>query len=135
MKKLFTIILFFFLSYIGHPAALAQTIVPSQITSVTLFAGQALVKRKASTTVAKGLNELVIEIEAFHVDKDSVTAKIYGSGDIFSVQFRNIPAKESPQQNIRAGTEIRLAPKARRGPGRRDRQRYWNSSAIRWKTI
>ena len=102
MKKLFTIILFFFLSYIGHPAALAQTIVPSQITSVTLFAGQALVKRKASTTVAKGLNELVIEIEAFHVDKDSVTAKIYGSGDIFSVQFRNIPAKESPQENIKA---------------------------------
>ncbi len=102
MKMRFVFILFFFLACIGHPAAFAQTVVPSQITSVTLFAGQALVKRKTSTTVAQGLNELLMEVDAFHVDTDSVTAKVYGSGNIFSVQFRNIPVKESPQENIKA---------------------------------
>lgn len=101
MKKRFTIILFFSLFCVGNPCVYAQTIVPSKITSVTLFSGQALVKRQASTTVDKGLNELFLEAEAFHVDKDSVTAKVYGSGEIFSVQFRNIPVKESPQVNIK----------------------------------
>lgn len=101
MKKRSAILLFFFLFCVSIPLVYAQTIVPSQITSITLFSGQALVKRQAATTVDKGLNELFLEIEAFHVDKDSVTAKVYGSGEIFSVQFRDIPVKESPQESIK----------------------------------
>lgn len=101
MKKRFVFIMFFFLFFVSSPGVNAQTIVPSQITSVTLFTGQALVKREASATVGKGLNELFLEMEAFHVDKDSVTAKVYGSGDILSVQLRDIPVKESPQENIK----------------------------------
>ena len=101
MKKIFATILFLSLFCVGIPCIRAQTTVPSSITSVTLFSGQALVKRQAAATVEKGLNELLLEVEAFHVDKDSVTAKVYGSGDILSVQFRSIPVKESPQENIK----------------------------------
>ena len=101
MKKIFATILFLSLFCIGIPCIRAQTPVPSIITSVTLFSGQALVKRQGATTVEKGLNELLLEVEAFHVDKDSVTAKVYGSGDILSVQFRSIPVNESPQEKIK----------------------------------
>jgi len=101
MKKCFVFIMFFSLFFVTAPGVNAQTIVPSQITSVTLFTGQALVKREASATVDKGLNELFLEMEAFHVDKDSVTAKVYGTGDILSVQLQDIPVKESVQENIK----------------------------------
>jgi uncharacterized protein (TIGR02231 family) len=82
-------------------ASAEQTVI-SQIKEVTIFAGQALVKREASATIQKGLNELLLEVQAFHVDKDSVTARVFGQGEIFSVQFKEIPLKESPQENIKA---------------------------------
>ena len=81
------------------PFASADQTVPSQIKEVTLFAGQALVEREASATVQKGLNELLIEVQAFRVDKDSVMARVFGQGEIFSVQFKEIPLKEPPQEN------------------------------------
>jgi len=52
--------------------ASAQDIVPSQIKSVTLFLNQALVTREANVKVNKGLNEILIDIEAFQVDSESV---------------------------------------------------------------
>lgn len=81
--------------------ALAGHTVPSQIKEVTVFSGQALVKREAVTPVQKGLNELDLEIETFRVDSDSVMAKVFGAGEIFSVQFKEIPTKESPQEGIK----------------------------------
>jgi len=100
MRKSYFFIVFF--SFFIVPFAFAEKTVPSQITEVTLFSGQAMVKREAFTTVQKGLNELFLEIEAFRVDKDSITAKIFGAGEIFSVQFKKIPIKESPRENIKA---------------------------------
>jgi uncharacterized protein (TIGR02231 family) len=100
MRKSYIFIVLF--SFFIVPFAFAEKTVPSQIKEVTLFSGQALVKREAFTTVQKGLNELFLEIEAFSVDKDSITAKIFGAGEIFSVQFKKIPIKESPRENIKA---------------------------------
>ncbi|NVM24719.1 MAG: mucoidy inhibitor MuiA family protein [Desulfobacterales bacterium] len=99
MKKSYIYIVLF--SFFIVPFAFAGQTVPSQIKEVTLFSGQALVKREAFTTVQKGLNELLLEIEAFRVDSDSVTAKVFGAGEIFSVQFKKIPIKEPPQDNIK----------------------------------
>jgi len=100
MRKSYIFIVLF--SFFIEPFAFAEKIVPSQIKEVTLFSGQAMVKREAFTTVQKGLNELFFEIEAFRVDNDSITAKIFGAGEIFSVQFKEIPIKESPRENIKA---------------------------------
>ncbi len=103
MKKIsFVIILPLLLLSLIFPHLFAGQTVPSQIKEVTLFSSQALVKREAFTTVQKGLNELLLEIEAFRVDQDSITAKVFGAGEIFSVQFKEIPIKESPRENIKA---------------------------------
>lgn len=99
MRKSYILIVLF--SFFIVPFAFAGQTVSSQIKEVTLFSGQALVKREAFTAVRKGLNELLLEIEAFRVDQDSITAKVFGAGEIFSVQFKEIPIKESPQENIK----------------------------------
>lgn len=88
------------LSGIFH--ASAQDIVPSQIKSVTLFPNQALVIREANVKVHRGLNEILIDIEAFKVDSDSVSAKVFGKGEFYSVQFKDIYLQVAPQKNIRA---------------------------------
>lgn len=80
----------------------AQETVQSRIKEVILFSSQALVTREASVKVNKGLNELFLKLEAFSVDRDSISAKVFGEGKIFSVQFKEIYLKESPQENIRA---------------------------------
>ena len=100
MRQSYIFIVLF--SFFIVPLAFAEKTVPSQIKEVTLFSGQAMVKREAFTTVQKGLNEIFLEIEAFRIDKDSITATIFGTGEIFSVQFKKIPIKESPRKNIKA---------------------------------
>jgi uncharacterized protein (TIGR02231 family) len=99
MKKLPVLTLVFLL---GTSLSFAQETVPSQIKEVTLFSNQALVKREAKVKVHKGLNELFLELEAFRVDRDSVSARVFGEGEVFSVQFKQIHLKESPQENIKA---------------------------------
>jgi len=88
-------------SFVVLPYAHAGQVVPSQIREVTLFSGQALVKREAVVSVQKGLNELLIKIEAFRIDRDSVTAKVFGAGEILSVQFKEIPLQEEAQQKVK----------------------------------
>ena len=73
MKKLLVFTLAFLF---GIPLSFAQETVPSQIKEVTLFTNQALVKREAKANLRKGLNEILIELQAFQVDRDSVTAKL-----------------------------------------------------------
>jgi len=98
MKKSYvSVILAFFLA---ASVSFAGETVSSQIKEVTLFSGQALVKREAIVKVHKGLNELFLDVEAFRVDRDSVSAKVFGKGEILSVQFKEIYLKESPQENI-----------------------------------
>ena len=99
MKKLSVFTLIFLLE---ASLSFAQETVPSQIKEVTLFSNQALVKREAKVKIHKGLNELFLELQAFRVDGDSVSARVFGKGEIFSVQFKEIYLKESPQENIKA---------------------------------
>jgi len=79
----------------------SQETTSSQIKKVILFTNQAFVTRTAETKVRKGLNELLIELNAFNVDKDSIQAKVYGKGQIYSVQFKEIYLKQEPQEKIR----------------------------------
>jgi len=81
--------------------ALAQDVVPSKIRSVTLFSNQALITREAKVPVQKGLNEIFIGVEAFNVDADSVSAKVFGKGELYSVQLKTIYLEKAPQENIK----------------------------------
>ena len=92
----------------------AQAVTPSQIQEVTLFSNQALVTREATVDVHKGLNEILIGVDAFRVDSDSVSAKVFGDGELYSVQLKKIYLKEAPQENIRALEEKLRALKASR---------------------
>jgi uncharacterized protein (TIGR02231 family) len=78
----------------------SQQVVDSRITKVTLFTNQALVTREAQLNVKQGLNKLLIEVDAFSVDKDSLQAKILGQGKIYNVQFRKIYLERQPQKQI-----------------------------------
>ncbi|MFP4225554.1 MAG: DUF4139 domain-containing protein [Desulfobacterales bacterium] len=79
----------------------ANTLVQSQISAVTLYPDQALVKREAETGVESGVNTLALPIEAFSIDAPSATAKVFGKGKIISVQIQTVPLPEPPQEKIR----------------------------------
>lgn len=83
------------------PIHSAAAVVPSTLTDVTLFSGQALVTRTAVVSVQKGLNEILVEAAAFNIDSDSVTAKVFGEGELYSVQLKDIFLPEAPQANIK----------------------------------
>ena len=80
----------------------AQEAVPSRITEVTLYSDQAQVTREATVQAKEGLNEFALEVGAYRVDSDSVSAKVFGEGEIYGVQLKEIPLKESPQENVKA---------------------------------
>jgi uncharacterized protein (TIGR02231 family) len=67
---------------------------------ITLFTNQALIEKELNTSVDKGVNKIDIEIEAFSIDRDSISAKVFGAGQIYSVQLKTIYLKEEPQENI-----------------------------------
>lgn len=98
MRRLLVIVIFYMLV---TDFAFSEVTIPSQIKEVTLFSNQALVKRKAKTKVKKGLNELFVELEAFNLDRNSVSAKVFGKGELYSVQLKDIYLKEAPQEKIR----------------------------------
>ncbi|UCG81428.1 MAG: mucoidy inhibitor MuiA family protein [Desulfobacterales bacterium] len=79
----------------------AQAVVPSQIQEVTLFSNEAMVTRQATIHVHKGVNEILLCVDAFRVDSDSVSARVFGDGELYSVQLKEIYLKEAPQENIR----------------------------------
>ena len=74
--------------------------VSTTISDVTLFSNQALVTRKARMDVHQGVNEIQISIDAFRIDTDSVTARVFGEGEILSVQYKELPVVEAPQDII-----------------------------------
>ena len=73
----------------------------STISDVTLFSNQALVTRKAEVDVHEGVNEIPISIDPFRIDTDSVTARVFGDGEIISVQYKELPVIEAPQDFIK----------------------------------
>ena len=96
-----TLSLFFLALLLGTTLCFAQKVAPSRIKEVTLFSNQALIHREANLRVHEGLNEILLELEAFRVDRDSISAKVFGDGQVFSVQFKEIYLKEPAQEKIR----------------------------------
>ena len=102
------------LLFIIYPSY-AQESVQSQIKQVTLLSDQALVKREAAAKVSKGTAEILLDSGAFNVDEDSLQAKVFGDGEVYSVQMRDVYMKEAPQENIKAlEQKLKEAREARR---------------------
>lgn len=101
MKKwLFFWIVTFMMFLIPVPSE--AEIVPSRIREATLFSDQAYVIRSAEISAVEGFNEIRLSVDAFQVDPDSVSAKVFGEGQILGVQYREIPVEEPVQENVRA---------------------------------
>jgi uncharacterized protein (TIGR02231 family) len=100
MRKLFIIICLTFLFL--ATSAYGEEIITAKIKQATLFSDQVMVEREAVTRAVKGPNELLIGVDAFNVDTDSVSARVFGDGEILSVQYKEIYLKEPAQENIKA---------------------------------
>ncbi len=114
MKKTTLFILFVFFSFptLGH----TSQFVSSQISEVTLFSNQAMVVREGQTHLKPGMNELLVETTAFNVDKDSVSAQVFGSGEMVSVQIKQIPLADFPQDQVNSLSEkLRKLKQSRKG--------------------
>jgi uncharacterized protein (TIGR02231 family) len=97
--KTLLLVLFSLLVWVSVSAA--QAVVPSQIQEVTLFSNEAMVTRQATVHVHKGVNEILLSVDAFRVDSDSVSARVFGDGELYSMQLKEIYLREAPQENIR----------------------------------
>jgi uncharacterized protein (TIGR02231 family) len=73
----------------------------SKIKDITLYSNQALVTREAGVEVRQGVNEILISLDAFRIDPDSVTARVFGEGEILSVQYKELPVIDAPQDFIK----------------------------------
>ncbi len=79
----------------------AEQTVSSEITEATVFFDRARVGRQASAQVDSGSQRLIVPIEAFSIDQDSVTAQIMGEGEILGVQVTEAPVLQPGQEKIR----------------------------------
>ncbi|MBN1676676.1 MAG: DUF4139 domain-containing protein [Kiritimatiellae bacterium] len=77
----------------------------NRIDEVVLFTDQVYVKRRAELEAKAGLNRFFVEVKAFAVDADSAQAAVRGEGEILSVQYRQLPVKDAPQEDVRALTD------------------------------
>lgn len=102
MKHFSWIVAFIVLLAVPGGTAAAGQPLDSKITSVTVFANQAMVTRTASADVAAGASRIVIATDAFRLVSDSVTAAVFGEGEILGVQVVRMPVSEMPQDAIRA---------------------------------
>jgi uncharacterized protein (TIGR02231 family) len=75
--------------------------VSSKITNADVYFDQARITRKGSASVDQGVNRLLLEVKAFSLDADSVTAKVIGEGRILGVQVTRMPVVDSPRQKIK----------------------------------
>lgn len=73
----------------------------NRVVQVTVFLDKALVTRRARAAVRAGLNRLAMEVHALDLDADSAQARVYGDGEILSVQYLSEPVKEMPQAELR----------------------------------
>lgn len=80
-----------------HAADLAA----SNISEVKLFSDRALVKKISSTKIPKGVVTLNIGVDAFSVDSDSISASVFGEGEVASVNLKEIEYKDIPQPKIK----------------------------------
>ena len=72
----------------------------NRIAEVVVFPDQAHVKRQARVQAGQGMNRFLMEIRAFDADPDSAQATVYGQGELLSVQYKEVPAREAPQEAV-----------------------------------
>jgi uncharacterized protein (TIGR02231 family) len=82
-------------------ASASAAVVPSKIESVTVFTDQARVVRSAEAEIGAGHCRILLEVTAFQVDPDSVAAEVFGAGELFGVQYRQVPVEAAPVEKIR----------------------------------
>ncbi len=74
-----------------------------------------MVVREGQTHLKPGMNELLVETTAFNVDKDSVSAQVFGNGEMVSVQIKQIPLADFPQDQVNTLSEkLRTLKQARK---------------------
>jgi uncharacterized protein (TIGR02231 family) len=99
VKKVLFSALIIFICLLG--SAYAEQYVSTKISEVTLFSNQALVIREGRADLIPGMNQLLVETTAFSIDQDALTAQVFGSGEMISVQFKLVPLSEYPQDQVR----------------------------------
>ena len=75
--------------------------VASEITAVTVYAGDALVTREATARTGTEAARLVLETDVARIARDSVSAKVYGEGEIAGVRIIRMPVAAAPLEKIR----------------------------------
>jgi uncharacterized protein (TIGR02231 family) len=70
----------------------------NQISEVVVFTDQAYLKRVAQVQADRGLNRFLMEVQAYEVDVESAQANVFGIGEIVSVQYKEIPVRDTPQE-------------------------------------
>ena len=98
--KTFACVISILLSASTSIAQNVQT-VDSRITRVTVFSNQALIGRQSAAAIKQGFTEIRMPVETVAIDTDSITARVFGKGELQSVQFKEIPVAEQPQAKIR----------------------------------
>ncbi len=96
-------------------------VVPSKIREVTVFTDHARVVRTAEIELDTGMNRIQLEVTAFQVDPDTVTARVFGAGELYGVQYRQVPVETAPTEKIRI-LEERLREMQRQLRGLTDRR-------------
>ncbi|MCP5162117.1 MAG: mucoidy inhibitor MuiA family protein [Hahellaceae bacterium] len=74
----------------------------NRISAVTVFTSHALIMREAQAQCHAGLSPLVLEVNAFDLDEDSLQAEVLGRGSIVGVQLKRIPQKDYRQPELAA---------------------------------
>jgi len=75
--------------------------VASEITAVTVYAGDALVTREAASRTGAETARLVVETDVARIARDSVSASVYGEGEILGVRIVRMPVAAAPLEKIR----------------------------------
>ncbi len=73
----------------------------NRVIECVVFTDQAHVKRHAPISAQSGLNRLMMELQAFQVDPDSIQAVVHGRGEIISVQYKEMTVKDAPQEEVK----------------------------------
>ena len=67
----------------------------NRVTKVVIFTSQAYVQRDVHAEVSAGMNRLQIDVRAFNVDPDSTQARVFGSGEILGVQYKEVAVAQA----------------------------------------
>ena len=85
------------------------TIRTSSIVKVVVFSDQALVTRRIKAGAGSGINRFLVDVKAFDVDSDSIQTRVFGRGELLSVQYRIFPMEQPPQEDLRSLEEKKRA--------------------------